>query len=163
MFRFTRSSEFRLSVRRSWRLLDDLLCLVTRYDLGFTGSFTTMRKVQICPRSREPSHQRKPLRPLLCASPALISESVNQPTAYSPAFCERFMPTVGNSTHPAFANVYFNLALVQMINNDPVVAVNTLNKYRELVSDDEGRIGVELLQNLKKSLAGDKNYRVGHR
>jgi Flp pilus assembly protein TadD len=63
---------------------------------------------------------------------------------------------------PAFANVYFNLALVQVINNDPAAAVTTLNKYQELASEAEGRIAEELLQNLKKSLAGAKSSRVGH-
>lgn len=63
---------------------------------------------------------------------------------------------------PSFANVYFNLALVQMINADPAAAVATLNKYRELVSEDEARIAEDLLQNLKKSLAVAKNSRVSH-
>jgi tetratricopeptide (TPR) repeat protein len=62
---------------------------------------------------------------------------------------------------PSFANVYFNLALVQGINNDFAAAVNALNKYRELVSEDEGRIAEELLQNLKKSLAAARNSRTG--
>jgi hypothetical protein len=58
------------------------------HDFGFTGSLRTMSKVQIGPKNREANHQSNPLRPLLWASPALISESVNHPTAYSPAFCE---------------------------------------------------------------------------
>jgi len=62
---------------------------------------------------------------------------------------------------PAFANVHFNLALVQVINNDPAAAVTTLNKYRELVSAAEGQIAEELLQNLKKSLLVAKSSRVG--
>jgi len=62
---------------------------------------------------------------------------------------------------PSFANVYFNLALVQGINNDFAAAVNALNKYRELVSEDEGRIAEELLQNLRKSLVAAKNSRIG--
>jgi tetratricopeptide (TPR) repeat protein len=63
---------------------------------------------------------------------------------------------------PAFANVYFNLALVQVINSDPAAAVATLSKYQQLVSEDEGRIAAELLQNLKKSLAVAKSSRGGH-
>ena len=61
---------------------------------------------------------------------------------------------------PGFANAYFNLALVQAINNEPGAAVSALGKYQELVSEEEGRIAGELLQNLKKSLAGAKNSRV---
>jgi tetratricopeptide (TPR) repeat protein len=54
---------------------------------------------------------------------------------------------------PSFANVYFNLALVQAINNDLDGAVSALGKYQELVSEEEGQMAEELLQNLKKSLA----------
>src|ERR1043166_4912170 len=62
---------------------------------------------------------------------------------------------------PSFANVYFNLALVQAINNDRAAAINALGKYQELVSEDEARIADELLQNLKKSLAAAKDLRFG--
>src|SRR5205809_3220262 len=54
---------------------------------------------------------------------------------------------------PSFANVYFNLALVQAINNDFAAAVSALSKYQELVSEDEARNADELLRSLKKSLA----------
>lgn len=60
---------------------------------------------------------------------------------------------------PSFANVYFNLALVQAINNDLAAAISSLTKYQELVSEDEGRNADELLHNLKKSLAAAKNSR----
>src|SRR5262249_9721210 len=62
---------------------------------------------------------------------------------------------------PGFANVYFNLALVQVINDDPVAAVATLNKYRELVPVEEGRVAEDLLQNLRKSLAVAKSSQGG--
>jgi tetratricopeptide (TPR) repeat protein len=62
---------------------------------------------------------------------------------------------------PAFANVYFNLALVQAINNDFDGAVIALKHYQEMVSEAEGRIAGELLQNLKKSVAAAKNSRAG--
>ncbi len=62
---------------------------------------------------------------------------------------------------PSFANVYFNLALVQAINNDFDAAVTALGKYRELVSETEGRIAEDLLRDLKKSLAAVRNSRVG--
>ncbi|HWN94551.1 MAG TPA: tetratricopeptide repeat protein [Methylomirabilota bacterium] len=54
---------------------------------------------------------------------------------------------------PSFANVYFNLALVQSINHDLPAAINTLTKYQELVSPEEARNAEELLRNLKRSLA----------
>ena len=54
---------------------------------------------------------------------------------------------------PSFANVYFNLALVQAINNDLAAAISALSKYQELASDDDGRNAGELLQKLKKTLA----------
>src|SRR6266481_6163054 len=38
----------------------------------------------------------------------------------------------------SFPNVYFNLALVQAINNELGAAVNALTKYQQLVSKDEG-------------------------
>ena len=38
------------------------------------------------PRKSEINHQLNPLLPLACAKPALMSERVNHPTAYSPAF-----------------------------------------------------------------------------
>ena len=58
---------------------------------------------------------------------------------------------------PSFANAYFNLALVQAINNDFEAAVTALGKYRELVPEEEGRIAEELLDNLRKSLATAKS------
>lgn len=62
---------------------------------------------------------------------------------------------------PSFANVYFNLALVQAINNDLAAAVSTLTRYQQLVPEEEARSADELLQNLKKSLAVAKNSRFG--
>jgi hypothetical protein len=58
------------------------------------------------------------------------------------------------------ANVYFNLALVQAINNELSAAVTALTKYQELVPKDEGRNADELLQNLKRSLAAAKKVRI---
>lgn len=60
---------------------------------------------------------------------------------------------------PSFANVFFNLALVQSINHELAAAISTLTKYQELVSADEARSAEELLQNLKRSLAA-KNPRL---
>jgi tetratricopeptide (TPR) repeat protein len=58
---------------------------------------------------------------------------------------------------PGFANVYFNLALVQSINDDPAAAVAALNKYQQLVSPEEGRKADELLRDLRKSLTAARN------
>ena len=60
---------------------------------------------------------------------------------------------------PSFPSVYFNLALVQAINNDFAAAASALSRYQELVSDDEARNADELLRNLKKSLAAAKDSR----
>jgi tetratricopeptide (TPR) repeat protein len=61
----------------------------------------------------------------------------------------------------SFANAFFNLALIQAINNELDAAIRALRMYQELVSEDEGRIAGELLQNLEKSLAAVKNPRFG--
>jgi tetratricopeptide (TPR) repeat protein len=62
---------------------------------------------------------------------------------------------------PDFANVYFNLALVQVISNDPRAAITALSKYQQLVPEDEGRKAAELLRNLEKSLAAAQKSRLG--
>jgi tetratricopeptide (TPR) repeat protein len=61
----------------------------------------------------------------------------------------------------SFANVYFNLALVQAINNDLAAAVSALNKYRGLVSEVEAQKAEELLRNLRELLAAATNPRIG--
>ncbi len=58
---------------------------------------------------------------------------------------------------PSFANVYFNLGLVQAISNDLAAAVSALTRYQELVSQAEGRNVDELLHNLKQSLVAAKS------
>jgi tetratricopeptide (TPR) repeat protein len=58
---------------------------------------------------------------------------------------------------PSFANLYFNLALVQAINSDLNAAVATLTRYQELVSVEEGRKADELLRELKNTLAATGN------
>src|SRR5881396_1879425 len=62
---------------------------------------------------------------------------------------------------PSFANIYFNLALVQAINNDFGAAISALARYQELVSKDEALNAEELLHNLKRSLAAARNSRPG--
>jgi len=68
---------------------------------------------------------------------------------------------MAGEVEPSFANVYFNLALVQAINNDLAAAKAALAKYQALVSEDEARNAGQLLQNLRKSLADAKNCRLG--
>src|SRR4051812_38428287 len=62
---------------------------------------------------------------------------------------------------PTFANVYFNLALVQSINHELTAAIATLTKYQQLAPAGEARHADELLRNLKQSLAGKKDSRLG--
>jgi tetratricopeptide (TPR) repeat protein len=64
---------------------------------------------------------------------------------------------------PSFANVYFNLALVQAINNDLPAAVRALSRYRELVSEVDAQHTEELLRNLKELLAASASPRIGSR
>jgi Flp pilus assembly protein TadD len=60
---------------------------------------------------------------------------------------------------PTFPSIYFNLALVQAINDDYAAAVHTLTKYQAMVSEGEGRLADELLLNLKRLLAAGKKAR----
>jgi tetratricopeptide (TPR) repeat protein len=62
---------------------------------------------------------------------------------------------------PAFANVYFNLALVQSINNELAAAVDTLTRYQQLVTVEEASLADDLLRNLRQSLAAKKDSRLG--
>jgi tetratricopeptide (TPR) repeat protein len=62
---------------------------------------------------------------------------------------------------PNFANAYFNLALVQAINSDHNAALQTLAKYKRMVTEDEGRIAEELLESLKKAVAVAKKSQLG--
>jgi tetratricopeptide (TPR) repeat protein len=62
---------------------------------------------------------------------------------------------------PDFANVYFNLGLVQSLNHELAAAIATLTKYQQLVPADEARNADELLRNLRQSLAVKKDSRLG--
>lgn len=57
---------------------------------------------------------------------------------------------------PSFPNVYFNLALVQAINEDLNAAVEALSKYKALVSEEESTKADDLLNSLKRSLAAQQ-------
>jgi tetratricopeptide (TPR) repeat protein len=62
---------------------------------------------------------------------------------------------------PDFANIYFNLALVQSINGELATAIKSLTRYQQLVSANDARNADELLRNLRQSLAGRKDSRLG--
>jgi tetratricopeptide (TPR) repeat protein len=62
---------------------------------------------------------------------------------------------------PSFANTFFNLALVQSINNNLVAAVTALTRYQGLVSREEARHADDLLHNLKKSLGVPRDSWLG--
>ena len=62
---------------------------------------------------------------------------------------------------PAFANVYFNLALVQSISNDLPAAIKTLIRYQQLAPADEASHADELLRNLRRTLTGREDSRIG--
>jgi len=62
---------------------------------------------------------------------------------------------------PDFANIYFNLALVQSINGELAIAIKSLTTYQQLVTADEARNADELLRNLRQSLATRKDSRLG--
>jgi tetratricopeptide (TPR) repeat protein len=61
---------------------------------------------------------------------------------------------------PTFANVYFNLALVQSINHELAAAIATLTKYQKLVPEDEALHAEDLLRDLRRSLALTKDSRA---
>lgn len=62
---------------------------------------------------------------------------------------------------PGFANVYFNLGLVQSINREVPAAIATLTKYQQMVPAAEARNADELLRNLRQTLAVKKDSRMG--
>ncbi len=68
---------------------------------------------------------------------------------------------IASEMDPSFANVHFNRALVQALNDDLAGAISALTKYQELVSPDEARNADELLRNLKQSLAAAGDRQVG--
>jgi tetratricopeptide (TPR) repeat protein len=62
---------------------------------------------------------------------------------------------------PTFANVYFNLALVQSLNHELATAVKTLTKYQELASAEDARNADELMRTLLRLLAVMKDSQIG--
>ena len=54
---------------------------------------------------------------------------------------------------PGFPNIYFNLGLVLAMNDHLEGAVETLDRYKELVTPEEGSKADELLASLKRSIA----------
>ena len=60
---------------------------------------------------------------------------------------------IAGEVDPAFANVFFNLALVLALGQNLAGSINALVRYKQLVSEDEARHADELLLSLRKSLA----------
>ncbi len=54
---------------------------------------------------------------------------------------------------PDFPNIYFNLGLVLAVSEDLAPAIEVLDKYKNLVADEEGRLADELLDSLHRSLS----------
>ena len=54
---------------------------------------------------------------------------------------------------PDFPNTYFNLGLIYALNDEYEDAINALFKFKQLVSEEEGRKAENLLNNLRKSLS----------
>lgn len=61
---------------------------------------------------------------------------------------------------PTFPNVYFNLGLVHAMNEEHPRAVESLTKYKELSTPEEGQKADELLASLKRIIASQKSTRV---
>jgi tetratricopeptide (TPR) repeat protein len=61
---------------------------------------------------------------------------------------------------PGFANVYFNLALVQSINNEIAGAIRSLDTFQRVVPRDEAKNADELLRNLRALLAAKAGTRT---
>jgi tetratricopeptide (TPR) repeat protein len=55
---------------------------------------------------------------------------------------------------PEFPNIYFNLGLVYALNDEYKDAINSLFKYKSLVSSTEGKKVDNLLKSLRRSLYG---------
>jgi Flp pilus assembly protein TadD len=53
---------------------------------------------------------------------------------------------IAGEIDPEFANVFFNLALIQAINHELAAAMTSLRRYRELVTEEEGRNADALLR-----------------
>lgn len=60
---------------------------------------------------------------------------------------------------PEFANAYFNLALVQAINNDLEASAKSLAAYQALVPAEESRVARNVLDDLKRSFGPQGNVR----
>jgi hypothetical protein len=68
---------------------------------------------------------------------------------------------MASEVDPTFANVYFNLALVQSLNHELAAAIASLTKYQGLVPAVEARHADELLRSLRQTLAAKKDSRIG--
>ncbi len=62
---------------------------------------------------------------------------------------------------PDFANAFYNLALVQAVAGNPAGAASALGRYRQLVSEAEGRAAAEMIEELQRSVSAAKTARIG--
>lgn len=62
---------------------------------------------------------------------------------------------------PDFANAFYNLALVQAVADNPAGAASALGRYRQLVSEAEGRAAAEMIEELQRSVSAAKTARTG--
>jgi tetratricopeptide (TPR) repeat protein len=62
---------------------------------------------------------------------------------------------------PEFANAFYNLALVQTIENNPSGAASALTRYQQLVSEAEASAAAETLEEVRRSIAILKQARSG--
>ena len=59
---------------------------------------------------------------------------------------------IAASIAPEFPNVYFNLGLVHAMSEDLQAAIEALSTYRDLATNDDGRMAEELLATLRRSI-----------
>jgi tetratricopeptide (TPR) repeat protein len=57
---------------------------------------------------------------------------------------------------PQFPNIYFNLGLVYALNDEYDDAINALYKYKELVSEEDGKKADNLIASLQRYIAPNK-------
>lgn len=62
---------------------------------------------------------------------------------------------------PEFANIYYNLALVQSLNHDLRGAIDTLLRYQQLAAPEDARQAEQLLDGLRRSLAIKQGTSLG--
>lgn len=59
---------------------------------------------------------------------------------------------IASQIYPTYANVYFNLGLVLALSEEYKLSIEVLNRYKSMVSEEEGKKADGLLETLEKSL-----------